>query len=144
MANYEKSCGAVIFSINGGKTEYLLIFNKKGDAIGHWGFAKGHTENGETEKETALREIKEETGLDVTLTGTFKAHSRYSPKVGVIKDVMYFLAEYSEGDITIQASEVADYAWLEFSEAYNRITKNADKSILYKANEYIRKALQKN
>lgn len=144
MADYEKSCGAVIFSKNDNKTEYLLIFNKKGDAPGHWGLAKGHTEAGETEKQTALREIKEETGLDVALIGTFKAHSRYSPKQGVIKDVMYFLAQYTGGDVELQQSEVADYAWLEFCEAYDRITKSADKSILYKANEYVCKALQKN
>ena len=56
---YEKSCGAVIF--DGDKV--LVIQQVKG----HWGFPKGHVENGETEIETALREIKEETNLDVEI-----------------------------------------------------------------------------
>ena len=54
---YEKSCGAIIFD----KDKILVIQQKEG----HWGFPKGHVEEGETEVETAIREIKEETNLDV-------------------------------------------------------------------------------
>lgn len=141
MAAYEKSCGAVIYRDNDGKTEYLLIFNKKGNANGHWGFAKGHMEFGETEKETALREIGEETGVKVEILGSFKAHTRYSPKEGVIKDVIYFLAKHTENEVKMQQSEVGDYAWLDFDGAYKRVSNTGDKSILYKANEYVKKAL---
>jgi len=141
MASYEKSCGGVIFRENDGTTEYLVIFNRKGNAPGHWGFAKGHMEDGETEKQTAEREISEETGLAVEFVGKFKAHSRYSPKVGVIKDVIYFLARSNDGEVKIQQSEVADYAWLDFESAYKKLSNAGDKSILYRADEYVKKAV---
>ena len=53
----EKSCGCIIIN----KNKVLLIKQTKG----HWGFPKGHVEKDETEIETAIREVKEETGLDV-------------------------------------------------------------------------------
>lgn len=139
MASYEKSCGAVIFRENNGNAEYLLIFNRKGNAPGHWGFAKGHMEDGENEKQTAEREIKEETGLSAEFVGKFKAHTRYSPKAGIIKDVIYFLAR-GNGSVTIQQSEVADYAWLGFEDAYLKISNAGDRSILHRANEYVKKS----
>ena len=60
----EKSCGAVVLRKNQGRLQVLLIKHING---GHWAFPKGHVEPGETEEQTALREIKEETGLSVTL-----------------------------------------------------------------------------
>ena len=59
---YEKSCGAIVYRKYHGNTEILLI---KHINSGHWSFPKGHVENDETEPETAIREIKEETGLDI-------------------------------------------------------------------------------
>ena len=57
----EKSCGAVVLRKNQGRLQVLLIKHING---GHWAFPKGHVERGETEEQTALREIKEETGLE--------------------------------------------------------------------------------
>ena len=131
---YEKSCGAVIFSCSD-KTEYLLIVNKKGDAPGHWGFPKGHTEAGETEDETAMREIFEETGLKPKLIRGFREVSNYSPKDGVIKDAVYFLAQSDDKNITIQESELAGYRWCGFEEACALVT--FDEPILKKAKEFI-------
>ena len=56
----EKSCGAIILRKQNKTIETLLVKHTKG----HWAFAKGHVEENETEEETALREIKEETGLN--------------------------------------------------------------------------------
>ena len=55
----EKSCGAVVYRETGEQIEILLIRHKNG---GHWAFPKGHVEKKETEEDTALREIREETG----------------------------------------------------------------------------------
>ena len=55
----EKSCGALIFRDEGGKRLYLLLHY----AGGHWDFPKGHVEAGESEEQTAKREIQEETGI---------------------------------------------------------------------------------
>ena len=65
----EKSCGALVYRKKQDRLELLLIRHKNG---GHWSFPKGHVETGETEPQTALREIKEETGLDVGLCEGFR------------------------------------------------------------------------
>ena len=53
---HEKSCGAVLFTTEKGIKKFLLVESN------YFGFPKGHVEENETEQETALREIKEETG----------------------------------------------------------------------------------
>ena len=60
----EKSCGALVYRIKNGELELLLLKHRFG---GHWSFPKGHVEEGETEVETALREVHEETGLTIQL-----------------------------------------------------------------------------
>ena len=69
IMNYEKSCGAIVYRKHHGNTEILLVRHIKS---GYWSFPKGHVEEGETEEETARREIKEETGLDVLLDTGFR------------------------------------------------------------------------
>ena len=91
---YEKSCGAVIFE--GDKV--LVIQQVKG----HWGFPKGHVEDGETEVETAIREIKEETNLDVEIDETHRYIETYRPKEDVEKDVVFFVAKKIGGEIKVQ------------------------------------------
>ena len=61
---HEKSCGAIVYRKFHGNIELLLIKNQNG---GHWSFPKGHVEGTETEEETAVREIMEETGIQVAL-----------------------------------------------------------------------------
>ena len=56
----EKCCGCIIIENN----KVLLVYEKNGN---FWGFPKGHMEKGENEIETALREVKEEVGLDVEI-----------------------------------------------------------------------------
>ena len=57
----EKSCGALVVRRGKNETEILLIKHNGG----HWAFPKGHVEAGESEEQTALREVQEETGLTV-------------------------------------------------------------------------------
>lgn len=81
--NYEKSCGAIVYRKHHGNTEILLVRHLKS---GHWSFPKGHMEAGETEEDTARREIKEETGLDVLLDTGFRETVNYSPKKNTKKN----------------------------------------------------------
>ena len=73
----EKSCGAVVTRKVGNGIEILLIRHKNG---GHWAFPKGHVERDETETETALREIWEETGLKVQLDTGFRRVVTFFPE----------------------------------------------------------------
>lgn len=133
---YEKSCGAVIFRRASG-IEYLIILNKKGNASGHWGFPKGHTEGTETELMTAKREIYEETGLTPNFIDGFRAVTTYSPFKDTLKDVVYFLAENLSGDVTIQKSELSDFKWCSFDEASKLLT--FDKKLLEDADRFLKK-----
>ena len=134
---YEKSCGAVVFKKEDNKILYLIIQNKKGTSIGNWGFPKGHMESGETETETATREIFEETGLHVTFVEGFRQVLSYSPHPRVKKDAVYFLAESNNAKVVIQRSEIANFKWLPFERAESFLTH--DKGLLNLANEFLLK-----
>ena len=121
----EKSCGAVILNKKG---QILLIKHNEG----HWSFPKGHMEEGETEKQTALREIWEETGLKVDIIESIREVSTYSPEVGVIKDVVYFLAFSEDAHVILQKTEVCDYKWLSYENSMKLITHSSGKTILSK------------
>ena len=126
----EKSCGALV--LRQGKTgkEILLIQHQNG---GHWAFPKGHVEGSETEEETALREIKEETGLTVTLDKSFRESVHYSPAPGIKKDVIYYCAYAGEGDrVDIQAEELKNAKWVALEIAKEHITFENDRKLFQK------------
>ena len=77
---FEKSCGAIVYRKNRSQIELLLIKNRYG---GHWSFPKGHVEGQETEIQTALREVKEETGLDINIQKGFRQMVEYYPKPNI-------------------------------------------------------------
>ena len=93
-------------------------------------------EENETETETALREIREETGLAVTLDTGFRAVVTYSPKPGVMKDVVYFAAECTGGDVEVQAGEVTDARWTAPGDAAAWITYENDRDVLARYRAY--------
>lgn len=138
--NYEYSCGAVVFTRIGGEPHYLLV-RAKNQPAGRHGFPKGHMEPGETEEQTALREISEEVGLRVRLLEGFRAVTEYPlPQLpDTRKRVTFFLAEYENQTITIQESELASYALAPFEKALE-LTEFADsKRILTEAHAFLSK-----
>lgn len=126
----EKSCGAIVYRKHHGNTEILLI---KHVNSGHWSFPKGHVECGETEVETATREIKEETGIDVIIDPTFRETVSYSPKKDTQKVVVYFIAKAKTFDYCPQEEEIADIKWVEIGHALSILTYENDRSIVNKA-----------
>lgn len=130
----EKSCGAVIYKKDNGKYKFLV----EEMIQGHFAFPKGHVENLESEHETARREIKEETNLDVKFYHNFRYHTSYSPAKNVIKDVIYFLAEdLSSSPLNKQETEIKNLLWLTYDEALEKITFDNDKEILRSANQVL-------
>ena len=126
----EKSCGAVIFrQEDNGERRFLVITSTRG----HVTMCKGHVEGAEKERETATREIREETGLEVEFLNGFREVITYSPRVGCTKDVVFFLARAKDGPITCQPEEVADAQFLPFDQALGRLTHASDRATLEKA-----------
>lgn len=129
----EKSCGAVVFREEEGRRVYLVLHS----VGGHCTLCKGHVEGAETEHETAVREIREETGLDVNFVENFRKVIRYSPYSGCMKDVVFFLARVSGGVLRCQASEVSEAWFLPFEQAMNRLTHLLDQKTLNSAEQFL-------
>ena len=127
----EKSCGAVIFNSEG---KVLIVKHN----AGHWDFPKGHMESGESEEQTALREVKEETNIDIKLLTKYRYESHYSPKENVEKTVVFFLAQSISDQLVKQDAEIANIGWFENKEAMDILTFDNAKEIYLKAyNDYL-------
>lgn len=128
----EKSCGAVISDRAG---RYLLIENRCGNV----GFPKGHVEDGETETETALREIFEETALKPRLIDGFRSEYSYTLENGKTKLGVYFLALCENTEPRLAQGEIGR-CWIEgYERARGLLTYEADRRILDAAEEYLTK-----
>lgn len=139
MTKKEKSCGAVVIHHEG--TEWLVLLQKH--IKGHWSFPKGHVEANETEMQTAIREIKEETNLDVTIDTGFRFIVTYAPDLDTCKDVVYFVAVADTADTSPQLSEVQEIRWLSLDEADALITFENDVLMYRAAKAYILSELSK-
>lgn len=129
----EKSCGAVLFRENGDSREYLVLRS----VGGHVTLCKGHVEADETEHETAIREIREETALCVDFVEGFREVITYSPKPGCMKDVVFFLARVTGGTLVCQPEEVAEAWFASFDLAADALTHTSDRSVLQKAETFL-------
>ena len=118
----EKSCGCVV--INGNKV--LLVRQNKG----HWEFPKGHVEENETEKETAIREVKEETNLDVEIISDKRYVIQYVTDKGNDKMAVYFIAKPLSMELERQEAEIQTLGWFEFDDAMETITYENSKKLL--------------
>lgn len=127
---YEKSCGGIIFYKTKQNTKILLVKNNNGR---YWSFPKGHIEQGETEQETAIREIKEETGLDVTLVNNFREISEYCPFGKIRKRVVFFLARAFTDNVKIQEEEIDSFIWVDLQQARKLCSYDNDLRIIDKA-----------
>ncbi len=134
---HEKSCGAVVFTMVGDTLKYLLVHSVNG----FWGFPKGHVEAGESEYDTAKREIKEETGVDVTFIDGFRATDEHPitrhGKLFSKKQVVYFLASYSDQTPGTQDSEIVEVRLMDYKMALSLLQHGSLKDILTKANDFL-------
>ena len=133
----ETSCGAVVFTLCGGERRYVIVRGKKG----FFGFPKGHMEAGETEQETALREIKEETGLSVQLIDGFRTEDEHplirEGKPETIKKIIYFAAIYENQETHAQESEITEIRLMTYEEAMKAFQFESSKRILAEANAFL-------
>ena len=130
---HEKSCGAVVYRYAEGKPLFLIEHM----ALGHTSIPKGHVENGETEEETATREIREETNLEVELDSRFRHTVSYSPAPGIQKEVVFFIARAVSENLINQECEVSALEWLPYEEALAAMTYDTDRETLSEARRYL-------
>ena len=132
-----KSCGVVLF--NSGKVLLLRHSSISSRGGGHWDFPKGHIDDGETEIQTALRELGEETGIEqVKVVDGFRDTITYTFSGGqeqIGKEVVFFLATTKESKVTLSHEHI-DYSWLDFDSAFSRLTYDNARQVLRNAIEF--------
>jgi 8-oxo-dGTP pyrophosphatase MutT (NUDIX family) len=142
----EKSAGAIIYRLENRLPWYLLLHYQSG----HWELAKGHIEEGESNEQTVLREIKEETGIeDIVIIPEFKEYIKYSFRNNydlkkedkhtapwIFKLVVFYLAQTRTQEVKISDEHIG-FVWLPYSEAIKKLTFKNAKNLLKKANNIL-------
>jgi 8-oxo-dGTP pyrophosphatase MutT (NUDIX family) len=136
------SAGIIVYRTINDIPEYLLLQY----GAGHWDFAKGKMESGETKEQAALRELQEETGLSAHREPDFEESFSYIfhnyDKKLAQKTVYFFVGPATTTDVTL-SDEHIDYAWLPYKEALEQLTYDNAKKVLKKAHKYISALQQK-
>ena len=132
----EKSCGAVVVLTNM-EPKYLLLHYE----AGHWDFVKGNVEPNESEKDTVIRELQEETGIvDARFIDGFKEKIEYFYRrqgATIHKEVIFFLMETHTEAMKLSYEHVG-YVWLDYQNAMERLTFKNAKDVLQKAHNMLK------
>lgn len=135
----EYSAGGLVIKIDKNKKCVLLVKHAK---YGHWSFPKGHIGDSvkdETKEEAAVRETKEETGIDAVITYalkpimyryTFNGQKRK-------KTVYYFCMEYVGGDFSQKDHEMELVEWVDFDQVEQQLSFDGEKNAWNEALEYL-------
>ncbi len=129
------SAGVVIFRMRDSNREYLLLHYPHG----HWDLPKGKIEKGESNRQAALRELKEETGLDATILDGFECKISYffdHEEKLAMKNVVFFVGQAAETDSVTLSDEHINYAWLNYDEAMERLTFENAKEVVKKVSDF--------
>ena len=126
------SAGAVLYTVIDGERRYVLVREKNGS----YGMPKGHVETGETLAETAIREIREETGVSAALHSQVPfTVDEYPIAGGDTKRVSWFVAHYADQTPVADRTQVLGVLVLPIDAALKTLTYNSTREILRKADK---------
>lgn len=133
---HEKSCGAIVF-VKNVEVSYLLLHYE----AGHWDFVKGNVEPNENERDTVMRELKEETGIvDAQFIDVFREKIEYFYRrqgATIHKEVVFFLIEVPTEKVELSYEHVG-YDWLDYQRAMEKLTFKSAKDLLQKAHGFLK------
>lgn len=120
----DKAIGVIVYHKREDSLIFLLLRHRKG----HWSFAKGHSEEGETPVQTALRELHEEAGIfdvkfiseETLLKEKYVFQNKKLQKIK--KRVDYFIAETFDDKVKIDNHEITEYKWCTLEESRKVLT----------------------
>ena len=122
-------------------TNMCMIYDNDGNVVvqeklnKNWGgitFPGGHVETGESFVDSVIREVKEETNIDVKIDETKRYTMNYITDRGASKEVVLFLAKKIGGNLSRQESEVSQIEWLCFDDAISRLSYKNTKDLFKK------------
>ena len=146
----EISAGIIIYRKTEEGLKFLLLYHGRG----YWNFPKGKIESEERSFQTAVREIREETGLnrsDLKFNQSFKVYEKFNfwrkienKPQRVFKTVIFYLAETRKKAIRISEMKGGQphegFAWFSYREAINMLLKHKDSQrVLRQAHETLQK-----
>jgi len=141
----EVSAGGVIYRRRDDQVEVALIHTAK-----RWGLPKGHVETGERVEETAVREVREETGLLGKLdrklgqiSYTYPGKSHNGRPIRIAKRVTFFLLEYVEGEVHGHDYEVDEARWFPLDEAFAKLSFATEQRMMRRAKRLIESRLSR-
>lgn len=140
---HEYSSGGVVYRLNpdGEGFQFAAVHRARHT---DWSLPKGHVEPGETREEAAVREVKEETGLDarivtpITEVVYYYRRGRGPEGVLIHKTVYHYLMEAITYEFGPPNWEVSECRWVPLSEAQNVLTYENDREVVRKANELLK------
>lgn len=128
------AAGFVLWRLEKGKRLYLLLQH----TAGHWSFAKGRTEQGETLEQAARRELCEETGItEIVIVGQLPEPTVYVIKDydgSVVEKTLYLFAAHTNESVVTLSYEHSAFGWFTFDDAVKKATHEATKQALVSAN----------
>jgi 8-oxo-dGTP pyrophosphatase MutT (NUDIX family) len=123
--------------LKNGEAKYLLLHYE----AGHWDFVKGNVEPNESEQETVIRELREETGItDAKFIENFKEKIDYFYRrqgTTIHKEVIFFLMETHTETVKISYEHVG-YIWLNYQQAMEKLTFKNARDVLKKAHKLMK------
>ncbi len=127
MSDSIDSAGCIVF-----KNKKVLLVRY----FSNYSFPKGHIEVCETREECALRETKEESGIDAVIVAPPIVVP--SQKPGDMRNIYFFPSLYLSGDLMSQEGETDEAVWVDVDEALGILTFDADKNVLLSALRVVR------
>ena len=136
MVIHRISAGGVVFRPAGAGYEVALIRVARADGDA-WALPKGWIEKGEDLEQTAVREVREETGLDAKVLRklgeiTYEFYSK-ADRSRIVKTVHLFLMEWLGGDTADHDDEVEEVRWFPLEDALRMLTYKNEREMLEKA-----------
>jgi len=107
-----------------------------------WLYPRGHMDAGETEEQTAVREVKEETGVDIEIVPGFREQFEYwftKDKQKILKEAVVLVARATSTQLKPQLTEIDKVAWVPVKDAVDKISFETTKDVLRKAIAFAKK-----
>lgn len=133
------SAGGIVVRFDDGIPSLVVGARRRDRDIFTWTLPKGTPNAGETREQTALREVAEETGLEVRITDVLESieYSFVQRGTRIHKTVHYFLMEPTGGDLERHDHEFDQVRWIRFDEAGDLLTFETERALVARAGQIV-------